>query len=166
MQWYLIAEDQTLSLRLVTGAMICVGDDGELTVSSRLAAHVAEFEIAAGQLWLLSTIGLIRADGRLVTDRVRIEAGAQLQIGTSRFFVADSVDERMPDIPILEDRLDGNDYRLPKPGGRRGLAVRSSTPLDLGEIIIPETAAASREAGTYPTAITPDDPAEPHATPH
>ena len=165
MQWYLIAEDQTLSLRLVSGAMICVGEDGELTVLPQLAAHVAHFEIAAGELWLLCTTGRIRADGRLVAERSRIEAGAQLQIGSSRFFVAGSVDERMPDIPLLEDRLDASDYRLPKPGGRRRQTGRSDTPLDIGEIILPEAAPSSRETETIPLVATRTEPAKTDTTP-
>jgi len=136
-QWFLISEDHSLSLRLVSGAILCEGEDGELVVSAQDAAHAARFDIIENELWLSCVSGKVRADGQLIAHHRRVESGAQLQIGITRYFVADAINEVMPEIPVLQNRLDESDTRLPKPGGRH-FPVFYEGPLEIEEIIISE----------------------------
>ncbi len=162
-QWFLISEDHSLSLRLVSGAILCEGDDGQLVVSAQDAAHAARFDIIEDELWLSCVAGHVRADGQLIAHHRRVESGAQLQIGITRYFVADTINETMPDIPLLQNRYEASDTRLPKPGGRH-FPVFYEGPLEIEEIIITE--AVSRDAGldgTPDAAVNPALDATPDA---
>lgn len=158
-QWFLISEDHSLSLRLVSGAILCEGDDGELVVSAQDAAHAARFDIIEDELWLSCMSGKVRADGHLIAHHRRVESGAQLQIGITRYFVADAINEVMPEIPVLQNRLEATDNRLPKPGGRH-FPVFYEGPLEIEEIIISE--AVSLDAlheDASPITTVPTEPA-------
>ena len=161
-QWFLISEDHSLSLRLVSGAILCEGDDGELVVSAQDAAHAARFDIIEDELWLSCMSGMVRADGHLIAHHRRVESGAQLQIGITRYFVADAINEVMPDIPVLQNRLEPSDTRLPKPVGRH-FPVFYEGPLEVEEIIISE--AISLDALRDDDAPTPPEPAQPFPSP-
>ena len=158
-QWFLISEDHSLSLRLVSGAVLCEGDDGELVVSAQDAAHAARFDIIEDELWLSCVSGKVRADGQLIAHHRRVESGAQLQIGITRYFVADAINEVMPEIPVLQNRLDATDTRLPKPGGRH-FPVFYEGPLEIEEIIISE--AVSLDAMSDDATSRPTEPIQPN----
>lgn len=157
-QWFLISEDHSLSLRLVSGAVLCEGDDGELVVSAQDAAHAARFDIIEDELWLSCVSGKVRADGQLIAHHRRVESGAQLQIGITRYFVADAINEVMPEIPVLQNRLDATDTRLPKPGDRH-FPVFYEGPLEIEEIIISE--AVSLDATSDDATSRPTEPIQP-----
>ncbi len=157
-QWFLISEDHSLSLRLVSGAILCEGDDGELVVSAQDAAHAARFDIIEDELWLSCMSGRVRADGHLIAHHRRVESGVQLQIGITRYFVADAINEIMPEIPVLQNRLDASDTRLPKPGGRQ-FPVFYEGPLEIEEIIISE--AVSLDEPRDDAAPAPTEPPHP-----
>lgn len=159
-QWFLISEDHSLSLRLVSGAVLCEADDGELVVSAQDAAHAARFDIIEDELWLSCVSGKVRADGQLIAHHRRVESGTQLQIGITRYFVADAINEVMPEIPVLQNRLDATDTRLPKPGGRR-FPVFYEGPLEIEEIIISE--AVSLDAMSDDTTSRPTEPIQPNS---
>lgn len=161
-QWFLISEDHSLSLRLVSGAILCEGDNGELVVSAHDAAHAARFDIIEDELWLSCMSGMVRADGHLIAHHRRVESGAQLQIGITRYFVGDAINEVMPDIPVLQNRLEPSDTRLPKPGGRH-FPVFYEGPLEVEEIIISE--AVSMDALSDDDPPTPSEPVHPPPSP-
>jgi hypothetical protein len=138
-QWYLISEDDGLSLRIVSGAILCEGEDGELVVSPEHAAHSARFDIIEDELWLSCLTGRLRADGRLVTQHHHVTSGVQLQIGRTRYFVASEINEAAPDVPLLDNAMQPGDTHLPRPT-QRHLPVFYSGPLEVEEIIITESA--------------------------
>lgn len=141
-QWYVISEDRSLSLRVVSGAILCEGEDGELVVSAEHAAHAARFDVIDDALWLSCLSGRIRADGRPVTSHHRLSAGAQIHIGSTRYFVAGEINEEAPDVPLLDNAMAPGDSRLPKPS-RRHIPVFYSGPLEIEEIIITESASTA-----------------------
>lgn len=152
-QWFLISEDHSLSLRLVSGAILCEGEDGELVVSAQEASHAARFDIIEDELWLSCMTGQVRADGQLVAHHRRVESGVQLQIGITRYFVADTINETMPDIPILQNRLEASDTRLPRPGVRH-FPVFYEGPLEIEEIIIGEAIGLDAQSSNVAPAET------------
>lgn len=145
-QWFLISEDHSLSLRLVSGAILCEGEDGELVVSAQDASHAARFDIIEDELWLSCLAGKVRVDGQLIAHHRRVESGVQLQIGITRYFVADTINETMPDIPVLQHRFEALGTRLPKPGGRH-FPVFYEGPLEIEEIIITEAVSLDVDSG-------------------
>ena len=136
--WFLISEDRSLSLRLVSGAILCEGADGELVTAPEQASHAARFDVVEDELWLSCLTGRIRADGRLVTQHHRIFAGVQLQIGHTRYFIAGEINDSVPDVPLLENQLAPGETRLPRPS-QRHIPVFYSGPLEVEEIIITES---------------------------
>lgn len=138
-QWYLISEDRSLCLRIVSGAVVCEGEDGELVISADNAAHSARFDISDDLLWLSCLTGHIRADGRVVAQPLRLESGVQLHMGRTRYFIAEEINEPAPEVPVLDSPLASNDTRLPKPS-QRHIPVFYSGPLQVEEILITETA--------------------------
>ncbi|MEZ5598028.1 MAG: hypothetical protein R3E84_16835 [Pseudomonadales bacterium] len=165
-RWFLISEDQSLSLRLVSGAVLCEGDNGQLVVSPDDATHAARFDVVDGELWLSCLAGAIRVDGKLISHHHRISAGAQLQIGITRYFVGQALNDRLPDIPVLDSRLEPGDTRLPRPPSRH-MPVFYEGPLDVEEIVITEaldgTASAERPPAT--PALAEDSPPGPKPQP-
>ena len=92
-QWYVITEDQDMSLRLVSGAVLCEGFDGEFAVSVEDAAHAARFDIVDNELWLTCLAGEITADRQRIMHHARLLSGTRLQIGSMEFRVSDSLSE-------------------------------------------------------------------------
>ena len=138
-QWYLISEDRSLSLRLVSGAILCAGEDGELVVSPDHAAHATRFDIVEDELWLSCIAGRIRADGRPVTTHHKLSNGVQLHIGRTRYFIAAEINDSAPEVPLLDNAMSPGDNQLPQPSLRH-LRVFYSGPLEIEEIVITEAA--------------------------
>jgi len=160
-QWYLISEDGGLSLRIVSGAILCEGENGELIVSPDHAAHAARFDIIEDELWLSCLAGRLRADGRVVTQHHHITSGVQLHIGRTRYFVASEINEAAPDVPLLAQAMQPGDTRLPKPS-QRHIPVFYSGPLEIEEIVITESAEVISPADE--AAPAPTRPVAPQAT--
>lgn len=166
-RWYVETEDASLSLRLVPGAVLCEGFDGELVASVDEAEHAARFDIVDGELWVTCVAGQIFVDREPIARIAHLHAGNHLRVGTTLYVISNTLTELTGPVPMLvreafpaaatPARVD----KANKPAA--GMRLFYEEPLEVEEITITEpaarphlVAARDRRTSSFPTSTVPD----------
>ncbi len=166
-RWYVETEDASLSLRLVPGAVLCEGFDGELVASVDEAEHAARFDVVDGELWVTCVAGSIYVDKEPIARIAHLHAGNHLRVGTTLYVISNTLTELTGPVPMLVREA----FPAAAPPARADKASRPDAgmrlfyeePLEVEEITITEpaarphlVAARDRRTGTFPKSTVPD----------
>ncbi len=148
-----------MSLRLVPGAVLCEGFEGELVASVEEAEHAARFDIVDGELWVSCVAGRVIANGVEVPKLARLLPGMPLSVGSTTYLICDSLTEVTGPVPVLVNEA----FPLvdqPTPGEAGKLFYEE--PMEIEEITITEPvarphliAARDRRTGSFPASTVP-----------
>ncbi len=159
-RWYVVTEDNSMSLRLVPGAVLCEGDNRELVASPEDAAHAARFDIVDGELWVSALAGRVTADETPVQPIAHLVPGTRLVVGACEYVISDSLTEMTGPVPVLVNEAFP---LIDQPSPREGMRLFYDEPSEIEEIIITEpaarphlVAARERNTGQFPTSTVPD----------